>query len=58
MVVAELAMAFLRGIFSISCWAGTARAPPPMPSRPAIRPMGRPTVRIFQVGTESGLGVS
>ena len=57
MVVAELAMAFFRGIFRISCWAGTARAPPPMPRRPAIRPMGRPTVRTFQVGIFSGMGV-
>ena len=28
-----------------------------MPNRPAMRPMGRPTVRTFQVGSKSGMGV-
>ena len=49
-VAAELAMARRRGILNIICCAGTQIAPPPIPKRPAINPIGNPTVATFQPG--------
>ncbi|OPZ98597.1 MAG: hypothetical protein BWY71_01220 [Planctomycetes bacterium ADurb.Bin412] len=54
MVTAELAMARRSGSFNSSCWAGTHRIPPPMPSKPAVSPMGTPTQMIFQGGKGGG----
>ena len=49
-VAAELAMARRRGIFKINCWVATPKAPPPMPSSPATKPIGNPTEATFQPG--------